>query len=78
MIGILQILIYLLCIYLVFKGVDILQLAISSSTVNKHGGLALGLVALLSGIAGAIYFAIWVDKFAAEISSVTQPLGGGP
>lgn len=41
MLGMMQIMIWLLCIYLVFKGVDIFQIAWMSSRDARSGGIAL-------------------------------------
>ena len=81
MIGMLQIITYLLCIYLVFKGVEILQIAIANKTPEgSNGPVVLGGIMLVASLGIAIYFAIWVDKYAAEIGERMQqtpnPFGG--
>ena len=71
MVGLMQIMIYLLCIYLVYKGVEIFQIAFMSSVANKGTkttGVILGIVMIIGSIVvgvGAVYVA---DKQAQSIS----------
>lgn len=68
MVGMLQIITYLLCIYLVFKGVEIYQIAAMSTKERKGGGIALGIIAIVLSIIIAIGFAAWADTQAQSIS----------
>ena len=45
MIGMLQIITYLLCVYLVFKGFEILQIALMSGREDRAGGIVIGILA---------------------------------
>ncbi len=57
MVGFMQIMIYLLCIYLVFKGVEIFQIALVSPRDDQRRklGMFIGVAMLISSfIAGAI------------------------
>jgi NADH:ubiquinone oxidoreductase subunit K len=76
MIGMLQIITYLLCIYLVFKGVEILQIALANYKPGNNTAVVLGVLMLVASIGIAIYFAIWVDKFAAEVGNRMQQTPG--
>ena len=78
MIGMLQIITYLLCIYLVFKGVEILQIALANQRPGNSTPVVLGFIMLAASIGIAIYFAIWVDKFAAQIGNSMQQIPGIP
>lgn len=63
----------LLCVYLVFKGVEILQIGLSSSRPDNHGVKVIGIFALLASVAIAAFFAlIFLTSGAANnIPSVT-------
>jgi hypothetical protein len=69
MIGMIQILTYLLCVYLVFKGFEILQIALMSPREDRGGGLVIGVLAVVISIAAAFGFATWSDSQAAKTSS---------
>ena len=68
MAGMLQIITYLLCVYLVFKGFEIFQIALMSNRENRKVGLSFGIGALLIAIVVAIKFAIWIDEQARAMS----------
>ncbi len=59
MVGFLQIMIYLLCVYLVFKGVEIFQIAlVAVDSVSRKIGLAIGVLMVIGSLivgAGAIF-----------------------
>jgi len=60
MVGFLQIIIYLLCVYLVYKGFEIFQIAFVSDreNVSRKHGVALGIIMIIGAFvvgAGAIY-----------------------
>jgi len=71
MIGMLQIITYLLCVYLVFKGVEILQIALASSRENRVLMIVLGVFALVIALAAGSYFTKMIDAQAAAVSSRT-------
>jgi hypothetical protein len=47
MAGMLQIITYLLAVYLVFKGVEILQIGLASSRPDRTGMIIVGVIALI-------------------------------
>lgn len=59
MIGLMQIMIYLLCVYLIYKGVEIFQIAfVSGAGKAKVAGIVIGVLAVIGAFgvgAGAIY-----------------------
>lgn len=57
MVGMLQILTYLLCVYLIFKGVEIFQIAFMSNRESRAAGMILGGLAIMAAVACAGYFA---------------------
>lgn len=54
----LQLVGFLLCFYLVFKGVEIYQIALCSPREPKGGAMALGGLALVGAIILAVLFAM--------------------
>ncbi|HEU4712024.1 MAG TPA: hypothetical protein VFS76_10690 [Pyrinomonadaceae bacterium] len=70
MVGMLQIVTYLLCVYLVFKGVEIFQIALASQRTDGSRTLALiiGGVMIAISILAAIIFAIWITDQAVGVS----------
>jgi len=69
-VGLLQIITYLLCIYLVFKGVEIFQIALASQRADKSRMVALmiGGVMTMVSIVVAIGFAVWITDQAVGVS----------
>lgn len=60
MVGLMQIMIYLLCAYLVYKGVEIFQIAFvsDSQNVSRKLGIALGVIMTIGAFvigAGAVF-----------------------
>ena len=57
MAGLIQIANFLLCVYLVFKGVEILQIALMSTSEKRNTGITIGWLMLIAAIViGAIGF----------------------
>ena len=56
MAGMLEILTWLLCFYLIVKGVEILQIALASSRPKRGGIIALGALTLIACILAAAVF----------------------
>jgi hypothetical protein len=69
MVGMLQIITYLLCLYLVFKGFEILQIALMSAREDRAGGITIGVLLLVVSLAGAWYFVHAIDAQAASVAS---------
>ena len=67
MVGMLQILTYLLAFYLVMKGVQILQTALASPLQHRKLILTIGLLSLLACIAAAILFVNMQDTMASRV-----------
>jgi len=73
MLGMLQILTYLLCVYLVFKGIEIFQIAFMSQRQERRAGLVIGVLAIILSIVGAVSFTVWVDSHAQSAASRFNP-----
>jgi NADH:ubiquinone oxidoreductase subunit K len=73
-VGMLQIITYLLCLYLIFKGFEIFQIAIASPKENNRGSIMLGVVMIIVSIIAAVGFAYWITDFAESIHNNMQTL----
>lgn len=73
MAGMLQILTYLLAFYLVIKGIEVLQIGLSSSRPDRRGVILLGVITLVVCIGAAVYFANMQDEQAHALSQPNQP-----
>jgi hypothetical protein len=73
MVGMLQIITYLLCVYLIFKGFEILQIALASPREDKAGIIIIGVLAVVIAFAASSYFVKMIDAQAAVVSRSTNP-----
>lgn len=78
MVGLMQIMIYMLAVYLVFKGFEIFQIALMSSRENRLLGLILGGVLIGVAIIAGIGFSIWGDLTAQSIGERMNSIPGLP
>lgn len=69
MVGMLQILTYLLCCYLVYKGVEIFQIAYCSTSPKRKSALVVGVFAIIFSVMLSLIFILLQDKQAASISN---------
>jgi len=69
MIGMLQIITYLLCVYLVFKGFEILQLGITSNRQDRAAGIVIGILFVLIAMGVGLTFVRMIDTQAASVCS---------
>lgn len=72
MAGMLQILTYLLSFYLVIKGLEILQIGLSSSRSNRTGVVVFGGLVLVACIIAAFAFTSMQDHQAISMSSAPR------
>jgi uncharacterized membrane protein len=72
MVGMLQIITYLLCVYLIFKGFEILQIALMSSREDRAARLLIGVLFVVIAIAAAGMFVKMIDAQATSVSSRTS------
>lgn len=68
MLGMMQIMIWLLCVYLVFKGVEIFQIAWMSPRESRSGGIALGALMVVVAVIAAISFVVLEEQMAAQVT----------
>jgi uncharacterized membrane protein (DUF485 family) len=72
MVGMLQIITYLLCVYLIYKGVEIFQVALMSNRANRTGGIVIGTLAIIISVIAAGAFIFMIDKQAASVSGIPR------
>ncbi|WKL57265.1 hypothetical protein Q1W73_16605 [Asticcacaulis sp. ZE23SCel15] len=68
MAGMLQIITYILCFYLVIKGIEILQIALASSREKRGPIIILGALTLAACLFAAVSFVGLQDKQALSLS----------
>lgn len=78
MLGMMQIMIWLLCVYLVFKGVEIFQIAFTSSREDgaRKKGMTLGAVMIGVAIVAALGFFVLEESMAAQVSDSQKNIPG--
>lgn len=72
MAGLLQIIIWMGCVYLILKGVSILQVGMASSNTNRGPLIAVGYAALAVAIIAAFFFARVSGEQTAMLMSVAD------
>jgi uncharacterized membrane protein (DUF485 family) len=73
MVGLMQIMIYLFCVYLGYKGIEIFQIAFMSTSDKKKIGMILGVIMVIGAVivaAGALYM---TETQVSEISKTKTP-----
>jgi hypothetical protein len=73
MAGMLQIITYLLCFYLVVKGVEVLQIGLSSAREDKTAVTWIGIGTLAACIIAAVVFTNLQDSQASSLSTMSTP-----
>ena len=71
MVGMLQILTYMLAFYLVVKGVEILQIALASNREKRDGIIAIGIFTLILCIVAAGGFVSMQEEQATSVNRTT-------
>ncbi len=72
MIGMLQIITYMLAFYMVIKGCEVLQIGMASNRDSRATLLVFGCLVLLACIGAAIGFIMMQDNMAGSISNPVQ------
>ena len=75
MVGMIQILTYMLAFYLIVKGIEILQIALASGREKRSGIIALGIATLTSCLIAAAAFITMQDRHASSISASMWSFG---
>jgi uncharacterized membrane protein (DUF485 family) len=71
----LSLIIWFLCVYIIFKGVEIFQIALMSSRPDRRLGLTIGVVMIAASIVAAVVF-IYLNEAQAE--KMQAPLQNWP
>jgi hypothetical protein len=72
MVGMLQIITYLLCVYLFYKALEIFQIAFVSQSPKRNDALLLGVGAIIASIIASMVFINWINTQAESISNSMQ------
>jgi uncharacterized membrane protein (DUF485 family) len=74
MVGMLQIITYLLCVYIILKGIEIFQIGLMGTAERRKIGMAIGAVMIVASIGAAGVFTYLITIQANEIDSRMQNL----
>ena len=67
MVGLMQIMIYMLAVYMVYKGIEIFQIALMSNRENRLPGLVIGVVCTVVAVVLGLAFVLWAESVAQSI-----------
>lgn len=73
MVGMLQILTYMLAFYLVIKGFEILQIGLASNRQDRSGVITIGILLLIVCCVGAVGFVAMQDTQARSVGTSSTP-----
>jgi len=73
MVGMLQVLTYMLAFHLVIKGLEILQIGLASNRAKTGDVIKVGVLALTACVVAAIGFVVMQESQAAKIDSLDLP-----
>lgn len=69
MAGLMQVMIYLMCVYLGYKGIEIFQIAYMSNSENKSKGIIIGIILILGAILVSAVAVYITEDIASRIST---------
>jgi len=72
MIGMLQIITYMLSFYMVIKGCEVLQIGMASNRDNRTHLVLFGVLVLLACVGAAFGFVVMQEDMAASVSNAMQ------
>lgn len=68
MVGLMQIMIYLLCVYLVYKGFEIFQIAfVADDSKSRTGGIVIGVLAIVAAVVIGLGAVVMTEAMVASI-----------
>lgn len=73
MVGLLQIIIWMGCVYLILKGISVLQTGLASGNEKKGELLALGYAAVIIAIGAAVVFFGLAETQVASLQEIRSP-----
>jgi len=75
MVGMMQIMIWLLCVYLVFKGVEIFQIAwMSARETQRRAGIMLGVIMIIVAVVASVVFIALEEVMAYQLGESQRSL----
>lgn len=74
MAGMLQIITYLLGIYLVMKGIEIFQIGLASSREQRSGPIIIGVISIGVCVIAAVTLVHWQDEQAMSMQRAMPPM----
>lgn len=69
-----QVIGFLFCVYLIFKGVEIFQIALSSSRDDRGTALTVGALALIGSLVVAALFAWWLVEEGQRMQNIQNQM----
>jgi uncharacterized membrane protein (DUF485 family) len=76
MVSLMQIMIYMLAVYLVFKGIEIFQIALMSNRADRTFGLLMGAACIVVAVVAGVGFSVWGDSVAQSIGDRMNSVPG--
>lgn len=75
MVGLMQIMIYLFCIYLVYKGIEIFQIAFVSRAIKpvKVSGIVLGVICIVGAVVASDVAIFLTEGMVSQIGNMNFP-----
>lgn len=80
MVGLMQVMIWMLCVYLVFKGIEIFQIAFVSPRdgVSRGTGITLGAIMIIVAVVAAIGFFLLEESMVSSLAESQRNLQNLP
>ena len=76
MVGLMQIMIYLLCVYLIYKGLEIFQIAFTSSAEQgpKYTGILIGLGSIVAAVIIGVIAVFFTESITSQMQNNMRDL----
>jgi len=75
MVGLMQIMIYLLCIYLIYKGIEIFQIGlVSDNQKTKNAAMVIGILAAVGSVFIAVIAFFMTESMVGQVGKSFQNL----
>ncbi|MBX9877603.1 MAG: hypothetical protein K2Y22_04020 [Candidatus Obscuribacterales bacterium] len=74
MAGMIQILTDMLAVYLIVKGIEVLQIALASTRQQRSGIITIGILTLFTCIYAAWFFVNWQDEQAKSMQNTMKTI----
>jgi uncharacterized membrane protein HdeD (DUF308 family) len=74
MIGFLQIIIYMLCVYFVLKGIEVYQIGLTNTTDQRRWAMIVGTITVVAALAAAAGFFVFEEYYAQQFAERNNDL----